>query len=88
MTLTNKNIFNKKHGFDKDEPHSLYKISEISGYNLAGIKTIYKKGIEAYNRICIRWQGVSKEQWAMARVYSSLNPKTKSHETDQVHLNS
>ena len=47
MVLTYKQQFNKKYGFDKDEPHSLTEISKITGYKLSGLQTIYDKGIGA-----------------------------------------
>jgi len=86
--MTYKDDFNKKYGFKKGQSHSLKDISKISGYKLSGIKTIYNKGIGAYktNPSSVRKNVVSKEQWAYARVYAALNPKSKAYKIDKVHL--
>lgn len=80
----------KKHLADK--PYSLKELSKISGIPVATLQLVYNRGIGAYktNPESVRMQGsykkgvdapmsmkLSKEQWAMARVYSFLdgNPK-------------
>ena len=80
MVLTFKNRFNAKYGFKKDEPHSLQEISRLTGYTLAGLRGIYAKGIGAYttNRASVRPTVKSPEEWAMARVYASIYPNSKS----------
>jgi hypothetical protein len=87
MVVTNKNIFNKKYGFDKDEPHSVADISKITGYTLAGLQTIYNKGVGAFktNPSSVR-PNMTKESWAISRVYASVNPKTKAFALDKIHL--
>ena len=45
MTLTYKQKFNKKHGFKRDGPHPLAKISRVTGYTLKGLRGIYNKEI-------------------------------------------
>ena len=74
MVLTYKQKFNIKYGFKKDEPHSLAEISKLTGYKLSGLQTIYNKGIGAYktNPKSVRPMVKSKEQWAIARVYSAV----------------
>ena len=74
MVLTYKNKFNKKYGFDKDEPHSLEEISKLTNYTLKGLKIIFNKGIGAYktNPESVRPNVLSAEQWAYARVYSAV----------------
>ena len=74
MVLTYKNKFNKKYGFNKDEPHSLEEIAKLTGYKLSGLKTIFDKGIGAFktNPSSVRPQVKSPEQWAYARVYSAV----------------
>jgi hypothetical protein len=74
MVYTYKNRFNKKYGFNPDEPHSLAEISKISGYKLSGLQTIFDKGVGAYktNPASVRPQVKSPEQWAFARVYSAV----------------
>ena len=72
--LTWKEKFNKKYNFPKSEPHSLTEISKETGVSKKGIQQIYNKGIGAYktNPQSVRPNVTSKEQWAMARVYSSV----------------
>ncbi len=86
--MTYKTDFNRKHGFKLKEDHSLNDISKITGYKLKGLQTIYNKGIGAYktNPSSVRKNVVSKEQWAMARVYASINPKSKAYKIDKIHL--
>jgi len=88
MVLTYKQKFNKKYGFKKDEDHSLQEISKITGYKKSGLQTIYNKGVGAFktNPKSVRPSVKSKEQWAMARVYASLNPKSKAYKIDKSHL--
>ena len=88
MVLTYKQQFNKKYGFKLNEPHSLIEIAKISGYKLSGIKTIFNKGKGAYksNPQSVRPNIKSPEQWAYARVYASVNPKSKAYKIDKIHL--
>jgi len=74
MTLTYKQKYNKKYGFDKDQSHSHSDISKTTGYTKSGLQTIYNKGIGAFktNPGSVRPQVKSKEQWAYARVYSAV----------------
>jgi hypothetical protein len=73
-TKTYKNKFNIKYGFDKNESHSLAEISKLSKLKLSSLQDIYNKGIGAYktNPQSVRPNVKSKEQWAMARVYSAI----------------
>lgn len=88
MVLTYKQQFNKKYGFKLNEPHSLEEIAKLTGYKLSGIKTIFQKGKGAYktNPQSVRPNVKSPEQWAYARVYASVNPKSKSYQIDKSHL--
>lgn len=88
MVLTYKNKFNIKYGFPKDESHSLREIAKITGYKLSGLQIIYNKGIGAFknNRKSVRPQVKSPEQWAMARVYASLDKSSKAYPIDKSHL--
>ena len=88
MKLTYKQQFNKKYGFKLNEPHSLEEIAKLTGYKLSGIKTIFQKGKGAYktNPQSVRPNVKSPEQWAYARVYASVNPKSKSYQIDKSHL--
>lgn len=87
MTLTYKQKFNRKYKFDKDEDHSLTEISKVTGYKRSGLQTIYNKGIGAYktNPKSVRPSVKSKEQWAMARVYSAVMGG-KAQKIDKSHL--
>lgn len=87
MVYTYKQKFNKKYGFKLNESHSLEEISKITGYKLKGIKTIFEKGEGAFetNPQSVR-PNMNKQQWAYARVYASVNPKSKAHKIDKVHL--
>ena len=88
MKLTYKQQFNKKYGFKLNEPHSLEEIAKLTGYKLSGIKTIFQKGKGAYKTApqSVRPNVKSPEQWAYARVYASVNPKSKSYQIDKSHL--
>ena len=87
MSGTYKQQFNRKYGFKLDEPHSLKEISDITGYKYSGLKTIFEKGEGAFenNPQSVR-PGMQKQQWAYARVYAAVNPKSKAHKIDKVHL--
>ena len=81
MVLTYKQKFNKKYGFPRNEPHSIKEISEISGYRLKGLKTIFERGEGAFRK------SVSNpQQWAYARLYAAVNPDSKAHKIDKMFL--
>jgi hypothetical protein len=86
--MTYKEDYNKKYGFPKSKSHSLEDISKTTGYKLSGLKTIYKKGQGAFysNPQSVRKHIKSDEEWGMARVYASINPKSKSYKIDKSHL--
>ena len=88
MNLTYKQKFNKKHKQPLNKSNSLSDISRLSGYKKSGLQTIYNKGIGAYktNPQSVRPQVKSKDQWAMARVYASVNTKSKAYKIDKKHL--
>ena len=72
--VTYKNKYNKKYGYDKNESHSLEDIAKDTKISIKGLQQIYDKGIGAYktNPQSVRPNVKSKEQWAMARVYSAV----------------
>ena len=88
MSGTYKHRFNRKHGQKLNQPNSLEDISRLSGYELKGLKTIFNKGIGAYknNPSSVRPSVKSPEAWAFARTYAAVNPKSKAHKVDKVHL--
>jgi hypothetical protein len=69
-----KDKYNEKYGYKKNESHSIEQISKDTGVSLKGLQQIYNKGIGAYktNPSSVRPNVKSKEQWAMARIYSSV----------------
>ena len=69
-----KDKYNRKYGYSKNESHDLKEISKDTGVSIKGLQQIYNKGIGAYktNQSIVRPNVKSKEQWAMARVYSSV----------------
>ena len=69
-----KQKYNKKYGYPASESHDLEEISKDTGFSLKGLQQIYNKGIGAYktNPESVRPNVKSKEQWAMARVYSAV----------------
>ena len=69
-----KEKYNKKYGFELNKSHSLSEIAKKTGVSKKGIQKIYNKGIGAYktNPQSVRPNVKSKEQWAYARVYSSV----------------
>ena len=88
MTLTYKQQFNKLHGQPLNQSNSLEDISRLSGYELKGLKIIFSKGKGAFksNRQAVRPTITSPEAWAYARVYASVNKKSKSYNVDKTHL--
>jgi hypothetical protein len=88
MALTYKQRFNKKYGFKSDASHSLSAIAKLTGYKLAGLRTIFNKGVGAFytNPGSVRPAVKSPEQWAYARVYAAIDPKSRAHRIDKVHL--
>jgi len=88
MPRTYKQQFNKKYGQKLEQPNSLKDISKLTGYKLSGLQTIFEKGKGAYksNPQSVRPSVKSPEQWAFARVYASVNPKSKAYAVDKIHL--
>jgi len=74
MTLTYKQQFNKKYGFDKDAPHSIKEIAKLTGYKKSGLEIIVEKGRGAFfsNPSSVRPQVTSAEQWGISRLYSAV----------------
>jgi len=87
MVYTYKNRFNKKYGFEPDQPHSLSEISKITGYKKSGLETIFNKGIGAFktNPASVRPQVKSPEQWGYGRIYSAVMGGA-SAKIDKTHL--
>jgi hypothetical protein len=92
---THRENFLKKYNL-KDKGYSLKELSKISNVPLSILEEVYNRGSGAYktNRTSVRMKGsyaknvdapykmkLSKEQWALARVYSFLDGNPK-HDTD------
>ena len=71
---TFKEKFNRRYKQPKDKSNSLADIARLTGIKRSALQQIYNKGIGAYktNPSSVRPNVKSKEQWAMARVYSSV----------------
>jgi len=94
MKRTHKQRVLRKYGLP-DTGHSLEELAKVSGYSRATLQQVYNRGIGAYktNPQSVRMKGtfqkgpapmsqkLSKEQWAMARVYSFLDNNPK-HDAD------
>jgi hypothetical protein len=87
MPITYKQKFNKKYGFDKNTSHSIKDISDLTGYKLDGLETIYEKGMAAFytNPQSVRPNVKTPHQWASARIYSAVMNGPASH-VDANHL--
>ena len=85
MVVTNSQAFKKKHGIPETQSLSLSKVASLSGISQPILQEVYNRGIGAYktNPTSVRMKDtfvkgidspmslkLSKEQWAMARVYS------------------
>jgi len=88
MVQTFKEKFNLKYGFPKGTSHSIAEISKLTGYKLSGLQTVFNRGIGAYRTSpqSVRPNVVSPEQWAMARIYASVSPGSKSSKIDKMFL--
>jgi len=85
--MTNKSEYLKRHNLPADSSLSKADIARISKIPIKTINEVYDRGIGAYktNPESVRTKGgkkdakaplsqkMSKEQWAMARVYSFVN---------------
>jgi hypothetical protein len=95
---THRHSFLREHNLE-DKSYSLSELSKISKYSLKTLQEVYNRGIGAYKTqpSSVRMKGtfkkgvnapmsmkLSKEQWAMARVYSFLDGNPK-HDVDLRH---
>jgi len=88
MTQTYKQQFNKKYKQPLGQSNSIKDIARLTGYKISGLRIIFNKGIGAYktNPKSVRPNVRSPEQWAYARLYASVNPKSKAYQIDKIHL--
>ena len=93
MVETNKQKFNKKYGFPKDEGHSKAEISKLTGISKSILDKVYDRGVgarksnpESVRSLDGKKRGgkslkgkMSAEQWAFGRIYSFvMGGKTRS----------
>ena len=93
--MTHRQSFLRKYTLE-DKPYSLSELANISGYSKGTLQEVYNRGIGAYKTqpMSVRMKGtfkkfvnapmsmkLSKEQWAMGRVYSFLD-NSHTHDTD------
>jgi hypothetical protein len=93
--VTRKKKVLKKYGLE-DKGYSLSELAKITGVKRSTLQEVYNRGIGAYktNPLSVRMKGsfkknvdapmsqkLSKEQWAMSRVWSFLDGNPK-HDTD------
>jgi len=96
MSQTHRRKFLRKHNLSADTSLSLDEIAELSGHSKSTLQEVYNRGIGAYktNPESVRMKGtfkkgvraplskkLSKEQWAMSRVYSFVDGNPK-HDAD------
>ncbi len=86
MVMTFKMKFNKKYKQPLNKSNSLNDISRLTGFKKSGLQTIYNKGIGAFKTAGPSRPNMKKEQWAMARVYASINKSSKAYKIDKIHL--
>ena len=86
MGLTYKQKFNKKYNQPLDKSNSLSDISRLTGYKKSGLQTIYNKGVGAFKTAGPSRPNMTKESWAQARVYASVNKSSKAYKIDKIHL--
>jgi hypothetical protein len=94
--MTHRENFLRGKGLDAGNSYSLSQLSKISGKSHGVLQQVYNRGIGAYRSDpnSVRMKGsykkgvnapmsmkLSKEQWAMARVYSFLDNNPK-HDND------
>jgi len=72
MPVINSHAFKRKHGIPIEDSLSLKDIAKLSGMPMKALQEVYNRGIGAYktNPESVKPMVKSKEQWAMARVYS------------------
>lgn len=85
---TNKQEFNKRHGFKPNQSHTMQELSQISGFPIDILEQIDDRGQGAWktnirsvrtketfkkNENKPRSQKLSAQQWGIARVYSFIN---------------
>ena len=86
--MTNRTEFLKRHNLDTSKSYGLSALAKVSGVKRSHLQKVYNRGIGAHktNLKSVRLKGsfkknvdapasakLSKEQWAIARVFAFLN---------------
>lgn len=94
--MTHRENVLRKYKLDFAKGHSIKELSRVTGVPVSILQEVYNRGIGAYktNPTSVRMKGsfkkgvnapmkmkLSKEQWAMARVYSFIDGNPK-HDND------
>lgn len=80
--MTYKERFNKRYNQPKDKSNSLADIARLTGIKRSALQKIYNKGIGAFKTAGPSRPNMTKQQWAMARVYASITKGSKSSKVD------
>jgi hypothetical protein len=94
MVITNKMKFNKRYNQPVSKSNSLNDIAKLSGISKSILQQVYNRGVGAWktNPGSVRnvrgvkggpGKKMSKEQWAIARVYSFVMGGTTRRTTDK-----
>ena len=88
MPLTYKQKFNRKHGFKKDQPHSIKEIAKLSNIKYKNALKIVQKGRGAfYSNPQSARPNMTPTQWGISRLYASVSKGSKSAKIDKDLLN-
>ncbi len=69
---TYKEKFNAKYKQKKGTSNSLADIAKLTGIKKSALQKIYNKGVGAFKNPGPSRPNMTKQQWAMARVYSAV----------------
>jgi len=83
MGLTFKQKFNKKHGFPKDQSHSIKEIAKLSNIKYRNALKIVEKGRGAFFSAGPSRPNMTPTQWGIARLYASVSKGSKSAKIDK-----
>ena len=74
MTYTYREKFNRYYGFKKGCSHTIPEIGRLTRYRVAGLKTVYNKGLlDYYNSpASAKSSAVAARHSAQARLYSAV----------------
>ena len=100
--MTHRIQFLRRHGLDTNKSYGLSALAKVSGVRRSHLQKVYNRGVGAYktNLKSVRLKGsfkknvdapasakLSKEQWAIARVFAFLNKLDRIKEGKQIRMN-